>query len=620
MISTKGLAIALLGAVLFLTDLSNEAQAQLAAQDDLIPRFERPESGLVLERSNQKGTFFDVLGRRAALFGYENETFEVWTYPLKILDSFRLTFEIEGYPVPVEGTDAMARIEVRPEATTLVYTHAAFTIRQTIFAPIEEPGLVMLLDVDSALPLQIHASFRPDLRLMWPAGLMTGNLIWDADDSRYTILEETNRFVGMIGAPGAQDVSVQPYQEEPKDLPTRFLLDVPVEIAEDHFIPIVVAGSVDGQEEAEATYDRLLAEASELYRETVDFYEELVEGSMRIETPDERLNRAFDWAKVGIDKGLATNPMLGTGFLAGFRTSGNSERPGFAWFFGRDALWTALATTAYGNYESTRTALDFLKQFQREDGRIPHEISQSATLVNWFEDYPYPWASADATPLYVIVHADLWSATGDNDYLRENWESIKAAYQFTKETDTDGNGLIENTDVGHGWVEGGELYPPHEELYMQGLWIEACRNIAELAEAMREEALAEEAQEEAERTRRATEETYWLEEEGFYAFATRPDTSDEALFRENTALQGVPLWWRTLDAERAHEAIDHFGSGVLATDWGARILSKRSALYDPLSYHNGSVWPLFTGWTSMGAYRYDRPHVGYQALMATVCS
>jgi hypothetical protein len=54
----------------------------------------------------------------------------------------------------------------------------------------------------------------------------------------------------------------------------------------------------------------------------------------------------------------------------------------------------------------------------------------------------------------------------------------------------------------------------------------------------------------------------------------------------------------------------------MATDWGARILSDRSALYDPLSYHYGSVWPLFTGWTAMGAYHHGRPHVAFQALMA----
>src|SRR5262249_4654013 len=61
---------------------------------------------------------------------------------------------------------------------------------------------------------------------------------------------------------------------------------------------------------------------------------------------------------------------------------------------------------------------------------------------------------------------------------------------------------------------------------------------------------------------------------------------------------------------------DHLGGGAIATDWGSRILSDRSALYDPLSYHYGSVWPLFTGWSAVGAYRYGRPLGGFQALMA----
>jgi hypothetical protein len=81
-------------------------------------------------------------------------------------------------------------------------------------------------------------------------------------------------------------------------------------------------------------------------------------------------------------------------------------------------------------------------------------------------------------------------------------------------------------------------------------------------------------------------------------------------------LPAVPLWFGVADAERAQLEIDHLGSAALATDWGQRILSNRSALYDPLSYHYGSVWPLFTGWAAMAAYRYGRPHVGYQAVIA----
>jgi hypothetical protein len=81
-------------------------------------------------------------------------------------------------------------------------------------------------------------------------------------------------------------------------------------------------------------------------------------------------------------------------------------------------------------------------------------------------------------------------------------------------------------------------------------------------------------------------------------------------------MPAVPMLWGQLDEARAQSELDHLGGAALATDWGARLLSDRSALYDPLSYHAGSVWPLFTGWASQAAYRYGRPAVGYQALMA----
>src|SRR5262249_8108419 len=194
---------------------------------------------------------------------------------------------------------------------------------------------------------------------------------------------------------------------------------------------IVIAGSTEGRSKAKATYDKLLDQARSLYENNVAYYKRLQEQTLSIKTPDQRINTAFEWAKVGVDKGIATNPDLGTGLLAGFRTSGESERPGFAWFFGRDAMWTALAINSYGDYAASRAALDFLKKFQREDGKIPHEISQSAGLIPWFKDYGYPWASADATPLYIIAHADYWRTSGDLEFIKKNWESIVKAYRFT---------------------------------------------------------------------------------------------------------------------------------------------------------------------------------------------
>jgi len=108
----------------------------------------------------------------------------------------------------------------------------------------------------------------------------------------------------------------------------------------------------------------------------------------------------------------------------------------------------------------------------------------------------------------VIAHADYFRATGDRDFLERAWPSIASAYRFSAGTDTDGNALIENTNVGHGWVEGGALSPAHEEIYLQGLWVAASRGIAELAEAMKDAALASAARAGAEKTQAAMEATY----------------------------------------------------------------------------------------------------------------
>lgn len=630
--------IAAVACVLAISTLSTPGRLIDAQRVSHLVKSPLAASGLSLERRTHPGAFFDVLGRRAAMFGYEHRGFEAWAYPMKILEDFRLSFSLEGYPLEVPAEEMLASIRVLPEATIFTYSHAAFTLRQTIFVPIDEAAVVMLLDVNTTLPIRITATFRPRLRLMWPAGLMTPYVSWNESDHVYTLTEESRRFAGVVGSPSAQDVSLMPYQEEPRDVPIRFVLRATPEDAAQHFIPIVIAGSVKGADDAVATWRRVLGSIRTLHDETVAHYRAIAERTTRIATPIEQLDSAFSWAKIGIDKGIVSNPLLGTGLVAGYRTSGESERPGFAWFFGRDALWTVLASTSIGDFDTVRTALAFLKKFQRDDGKIPHEISQSASLIPWFTDYPYAWASADATPLYVIAHADYWRARGDLEFLKAHWDSILKAYRFSAATDKDGDDLIENTGVGHGWVEGGALYPPHEEIYMQGLWIEALGGLAELADVMKDQPVASAARTAIAKVQQATEQTYWQDDRHFYAFATKqpqatPSSAEPGpqrprrqkrldqlstaqLIDEDTVLPAVPLWWRTLDGHRAQQQIDRLGSGALATDWGTRLLSSRSELYDPLSYHYGSVWPLFTGWSSMAAYRYGRPHVGYQALTA----
>src|SRR5918995_6314267 len=161
---------------------------------------------------------------------------------MKLLDDLQLSFRIEGYPLEFRAADLAVLIHARPEATTFTYSHAAFTVNHTIFAPVDEPGIIMLLDIKSTLSMSVTVSFRPELKLAWPAGLMTGNLDWDKKEHVYYITEESKRFVGMIGSPAGQDLSVMPYQEEPRDVPAHFVITPSSEDLRTSFIPIIIAG------------------------------------------------------------------------------------------------------------------------------------------------------------------------------------------------------------------------------------------------------------------------------------------------------------------------------------------------------------------------------------------
>ena len=114
-----------------------------------------------------------------------------------------------------------------------------------------------------------------------------------------------------------RDVSLMPYQEEPRNVPNRFVIETSPDTARRRRIPIVVTASLEGRAAARAAFDKILASIPTLYDRTATHYEALNRDTIGITTPDERFNTAFAWAKVGIDKGVATNPLLGTGLLAG---------------------------------------------------------------------------------------------------------------------------------------------------------------------------------------------------------------------------------------------------------------------------------------------------------------
>ena len=569
---------------------------------------DQKSSSLELTRTARPWEFLSAVGTRAGLFGNEAGDFEAWVYALKIFRNFRLRFHVDGRVIPAE---ALARtVTVRPESCTIYYAGDTFSVAETLLIPINESGAYIKIDAETETPLDIEAVFERDFQLEWPAALGGTYLNWDKALHAFYFGEEQKKFAAFVGSQTAGEIQQEYATNYSESHENSIDLGV-ISRGKDARL-IVVAASMNGRAEAESTYERLLTTYAAKELEAADYYQSYLQRTVRLDLPDSQLQKAYDWSRISVLQGLVTNPFLGTGLIAGYRTSGESQRPGFAWFFGRDSLWTSLALDAEGDFASTRIALEFISKYQRSDGKIPHEISQGASFVDWFKAYPYPYASADATPLYIIAMNEYVAESGDADFARQKWESLWNAYQFLRST-YDSQGLPQNFGFGHGWVEGGPLLPVKTELYQSGLGAEALQALSNLARLLGKEDVSKQLAAEFAQHKAMVNQLFWSDATRRFVFAL--DQNSQKV-DEPSVLAMVPMWFHLLDDDKAGATITQLATHDHETDWGMRIISSTSPKYSAGGYHFGSVWPLFTGWASVGEYSYHRALPAYSNLRA----
>ena len=584
------------------TKVTSSTQAQVPPQ--------RPESehSLVLTRPVRPWEFLSAVGTKAGLLGNEAGRMEAWVYPLKIFRELHLKFHVDGKTLPAES---LARTLIaRPESSTIVYAGDTFSVRETLFVPVHEMGAVILLAVETESPLEIEAVFHRDFQLEWPAALGGTYESWDPKLRAFDLGEEQKRFEAIVGSPSAENAQEEYQTNYSESQESSFRLGAVAKGKETKLI--VIAGSMKGLSDAENTYRRLSSDYGEMLQESADYYRNYLKQTVSVELPDKQLQEAYDWAKISLVQGMVVNPFLGTGLVAGYRTSGDSQRPGFAWYFGRDSFWSSFALNAEGDFSNTKAALEFVSRFQRSDGKIPHEISQGASFVDWFKDYPYPYASADATPLYIIAANDYVTSSGDLAFAKTQWPSLWKAYQFLKST-YDARGLPQNQGVGHGWVEGGPLLPVKTEFYQSGLGAEALLALSNLAHLVGQSDAAAELQKQFDKQRTLVNESFWIGAKKRFAFAL--DKNDKQV-DEPSVLATVPMWFGLTSDAQAISSIQQIDDADVETDWGMRIISNHSAIYSGGGYHYGAVWPLFTGWASVAEYRYHQEFPAYENLRA----
>ncbi len=598
-----------------------------------IPYFPLGTSPLALSGPARPGQFISAVGRRAIAMGTEDGTLELWSWPIKWLHDFALSFRVPKYTAPIRGADVAERVTERPEGVTITYAYEQFTVREHVFVPLDEPAIVILLEVDAIRPMDIIAQFTPDIHYAWPAGLGGQYLIWEQNARAFLFSDgkqSINAFLGSPAVTEASDVPAHMLAAAPPQLvlgvggdSDRYTAprlgeppghNVNVHVA---YIPIVLAGGEMPHDSALALYRRLIAPgaAEREWQKRVAHADSMRNDMFALRSPDTLLNKAVEYAKVNLDQAYVCNPDLGCGLVAGYGLSGAaSDRPGFGWFFGGDASINSFAMDGAGESDLVRDgALRFFAKYQRADGKITHEISQGAGHVDWFS-YPYPYYHGDTTPFWILAFGEYWRQTGDTALVRTLWGNLKRAYEWSRATDTNGDGLMDNPAAGAGALEVGDLQIGIEsDVYMSGVWVAALDRFARMAAALGEPALADSARWIRARALATMEAKLWLPDAKQYAFALLQDGS---VNRALTAWPATAMGFDVLDPVRGNAMTSHLASSAIMTDWGARPLSSNNALFDPLHYNNGAVWPFVTGWVSLADYNYHNAPAGWFALQA----
>jgi glycogen debranching enzyme len=301
---------------------------------------------------------------------------------------------------------------------------------------------------------------------------------------------------------------------------------------------------------------------------------------------------------------------------------------GVPWFvapFGRDSIITALQLLPYNAAVAAGT-LRFLAAWQgrvrddfkdEERGKILHEYRRGE-MANCREIpfIPY-YGSIDATPLFVVLLAEYVRWTGDMRLARELWPAAQAALAWMRDGgDRDRDGYLEymtSSELGlvnQGWKDsedsvshanGSLAAPPIALAEVQGYFYAALTGAADVASILGDTASADALRREAQHLFDRFNRDFWMEQDSFYALALDGAKRPCEVIASNA---GHCLWTGIVPDDRAALVAKRLLAEDMFSGWGIRTLCARERRYNPMSYHNGSVWPHDNAIAAAGFRRY----------------
>lgn len=288
---------------------------------------------------------------------------------------------------------------------------------------------------------------------------------------------------------------------------------------------------------------------------------------------------------------------------------------GVPWYntaFGRDGLITAMETLWLAP-EVSKDVLIFLAQKQAtqlipakdaEPGKILHEM-RTGEMANTgevpFKEY---YGTIDATPLFIMLAGMYYERTADEETIKKLWPNIIAALEWmNKYGDIDGDGFVEykhkaeNGLTNQGWkdsfdsimYEDGQLaQPPIALCEVQGYVYSAKYYAAKLAKHFNEQTLSGKLFKEAAELKERFNKQFWDEELKCFVLALDGNKRPCRVVSSNA---GHCLFTRIANEDNARKLADTLLNNDMFTGWGVRTLSAKERRYNPMSYHNGSIWP-----------------------------
>lgn len=518
-----------------------------------------------------------VFFHRSCDSGFKTKWTGLWSESRKFLDYF--SFKVnEEWLSPENCTE----VEFTDNSFTHLYSLERMKVREKLYVPEDLRSLVCELTIESREKIEG--------KIFMEVGVNIREREENWHERKYEVEKKENIFL-ISSEKGCLAIGFYPVfslsgEKRYKDhfpgelqrcfIPGLFVKEFELSPREKEVEKIIFAC---GRNEAEAVAN--LVATKNLLDEKIKV-EVKIPVASEIESNFPEINEIFRKSVLGLEK-LKVEAKAGFGYVAGY--------PWFTQFWGRDLGWMIPAIIDYGNFEDARRCLETLMKFQSEEGEIPNFIYLNGKAS---------FGSIDATPLWILSFYHYIRNSGDLEFLKACKNNLIKAFGWCMSR-SDGKFL--EARERETWMD--SLNREGKPVEVQAIWYASLQAIKKLFEILNENLIEEK---EIEDLGRKIEEEFWNHKEGFYFDRIKWKLKDE----RKTANAIFPLYFRI--SKNPEIVLERLESEEFTSPFGVRTLSKYDSSFNPIGYHNGSVWSWITALLACVEFDYGRVEKGLNYL------